>query len=488
MRPVRFLLNEELRELSNVDPTMTVLQWLRGQADLRGTKEGCAEGDCGACTVVIGRVDGMGRMRYRAINACILFVPVLDGCQLLTVEHLKAAEGRLHPAQQAMVDYHGSQCGFCTPGFVMSLFALYLNEGRPSRQRVNDVLAGNLCRCTGYRPIIDAARAMYDYEWQDPTLANAECIARRLNELNSGAQPLEVQCGGRRFFAPTNASELEALLAERPDATLLAGGTDVGLWVTKQHRDLPDIIYVGNVKELHGVEDCDDELVIGAAVTHTDAYAAIEQHFPDFGELLRRFASTLIRNSSTVGGNVANGSPIGDSMPVLIALGSQLVLRGPDGRREMPLEDYYIDYGKQDRRPGEYVERLRIPKLAATEQFRCYKLSKRFDQDISAVCAAFKLSLDEDGCVAAICTGFGGIAPIPARAARTEKLITGRPWTEATITAAEASLEAEFTPLTDMRASQRYRELTTTRLLRKFFIETTQPGQMTRVLEEETET
>lgn len=484
MRPVRFLLNDELRELQDVDPTLTVLQWLREEANLRGTKEGCAEGDCGACTVVIGQLDRTGHLHYRAVNACILFVPVLDGCQLLTVEHLKAADGRLHPAQQAMIDYHGSQCGFCTPGFVMSLFAMYLNEDRPSRQRINDVLSGNLCRCTGYRPIIDAAQAMYDYEWQDPTLENIKHTAARLQQLTADTEALELEYGERRYFAPTNTCQLDALLAEHPDATLLAGGTDVGLWVTKQHRDLPAIIYIGNVAELHGIDDRDDELVIGAAVTHTDAYASIETYFPDFGELLRRFASTLIRNSSTVGGNVANGSPIGDSMPVLIALGSRLVLHGPDGRREMPLEDYYLDYGKQDRHPGEFVESLRIPKLASNEQFRCYKISKRFDQDISAVCAAFKIELCGNR-VTAIRTGFGGIAATPTRAPATEKALTGQPWTETTIDMAEAILNKEFTPLTDMRATNDYRRLTTTRLLRKFFIETSQPEEKTRVLAEE---
>lgn len=485
MRPIRFLLNDELCELSSIDPTITVLQWLREQANLRGTKEGCAEGDCGACTVVIGRVDTTGRMNYRAVNACILFMPVLDGCQLLTVEHLKAADGRLHPAQQAMVDQHGSQCGFCTPGFVMSLFGLYLNENRPSRQRINDTLAGNLCRCTGYRPIIDAARTMYDYEWDDPTLAAAAHTATRLAALHEDAEPLELQYGERRYFAPTNARQLESLWAQYPEATLLAGGTDVGLWVTKLHRDLNQVIFIGNVAELHGIEDKEEELVIGAAVTHADAFETVGRHFPDFGELLRRFASTLIRNSSTVGGNVANGSPIGDSMPVLIALGAQVVLRSAEGQREIPLEDLYVDYGKQSRRPGEYVERLRIPKLAAGEQFRCYKLSKRLDQDISAVCAAFKISINDDGLVTAIRTGFGGIAAIPARARDTEAVITGQAWSDSTITQAEAVLAEEFTPLTDMRASERYRQMTTVRLLRKFFIETSQPEARTRLLEEE---
>ncbi len=484
MRPIRFLLNEQARELTDVDPTLTVLQWLRGPAGMVGTKEGCAEGDCGACTVVLGTPNADGAMHYRAVNACILFVPMLDGCQLLTVEHLQAADGRLHPVQQAMVDHHGSQCGFCTPGFVMSMFALYLSEQQPSRARINDVLSGNLCRCTGYRPIVDAAQAMYDYPWDEPTRAHAARTAQRLNALRSDTEPLALEYAGRRYFAPTRADQLDALIAAHPRATLLAGATDVGLWVTKQHRDLGDVIYLGNVAELHGIVECDDELIVGAAVTHTQAFDVIAREFPDFGELLRRFGSTLVRNSSTVGGNVANGSPIGDSMPALIALGARVVLRGADGERELALEDLYIAYGKQSRKPGEYVVRLRIPKLKSGEQFRCYKLSKRFDQDISAVCAAFKLRL-ENGCVADIRSGFGGVAAIPARARATERALTGQPWNEATVTQAESVLGDEFTPLTDMRASREYRRLTTTRLLRKFFIETTQPEAATRVLDAE---
>ncbi|NNC23483.1 xanthine dehydrogenase small subunit [Salinisphaera sp. USBA-960] len=479
---VRFLLGDTPRELHAVDPTQTVLQWLRTEARLCGTKEGCAEGDCGACTVVIGRVDAAGRMRYRAVNACILFMPILDGCQLLTVEHLKAENGALHPAQQAMVDCHGSQCGFCTPGFVMSLFAMYLEENTPSRQRINDVIAGNLCRCTGYRPIVDAAEAMYDYAWQDPTLAHAPATASRLQAMHR-ADTLELSHDGRRYFAPVDEVGLARVLADYPDATLLAGGTDVGLWVTKQHRVLDVVIYVGDVAALQGIDERAQEVVIGAAVTHSDAIAVIGRYFPDFGELLRRFGSTLIRNSSTVGGNIANGSPIGDSMPVMIALGAHVVLRGPDGARELALEDYYIDYGQQDRRNGEFVEQIRIPRLSSDEQFRCYKLSKRFDQDISAVCAAFKLR-QRDGVVAELRTGFGGVAAIPKRATQTEAAIVGQPWNETTVAAGESSLATELSPLTDMRAGEDYRQLATQQLLRKFFVETTQPEARTRILEE----
>ncbi|HST29051.1 MAG TPA: FAD binding domain-containing protein, partial [Rudaea sp.] len=325
---------------------------------------------------------------------------------------------------------------------------------------------------------------MYDIAWDEPTRAHATQTAKRLNELRADPEPLALEHKGRRHFAPTSADQLDALLAAHPQATLLAGGTDVGLWVTKLHRDLGDVIYLGSVAELNGIVDRDGELVIGAAVTHAQAFDVIAREFPDFGELLRRFGSTPVRNSSTVGGNVANGSPIGDSMPALIALGARVALRGPDGEREIPLEDLYIAYGKQSREPGEYVVRLRIAKLKSGEQFRCYKLSKRFDQDISAVCAAFKLRL-ENGRVAEIRIGFGGVAAVPARTRKTETALTHQPWNEATLAHAEAVLGEEFAPLTDMRASHDYRRLASTRLLRKFFIETTKPEAATRVLDAE---
>ena len=485
MQTLRFLLNDELIELTDVEPTLTVLRWLREHAGLRGTKEGCAEGDCGACSVVVGESVTEDRMAWRAVNACILFLPSLDGCQLLTIEHLKCEDGRLHPAQQAMVEQYASQCGFCTPGFVMSLFAMYLHQGttRPSHRQVCDTLAGNLCRCTGYRPITDAAAAMYDIPWQEPLLEREAEIAARLHALRHD-EPLRLEHEGRRYAAPTSLAQLDELLAADPDATLLAGATDVGLWVTKQHRELANVIWLGRVAELKGFEETDSALDIGAMVTHSEILPVLQRCFPDFGELLRRFGSVLIRNSSTVGGNVANGSPIGDSMPALIALGATVALRGPGGRRELALEDLYLDYQKQDRRPGEYVERVRIPKLAEGEHFACYKISKRFDSDISAVCAAFKIRL-ENGVVVDARTGFGGVAAVPARARKTEAALRGQPWNEATLAQAEPVLENEFTPLTDMRASARYRSVVSARLLRKFFIETSQPGVATRVLEDE---
>jgi xanthine dehydrogenase small subunit len=477
---VRFLLGHEPRELRGLDPNLTVLNWLREHLRLTGTKEGCAEGDCGACTVVLGELDG-DAIRYRAVNACILFTPQLAGKQLITVEHLRRPDGSLHPVQQAMVDCHASQCGFCTPGFVMALFALYHGERTPSRQRILDVLAGNLCRCTGYRPIIDAARRMYELgEGDHFSEREADTIAQ-LKALAEGEQLAFAQ-SGKQYFAPRRLDDLAALCEQFPGATLLAGATDVALWVTKQHRDLDTLIYVGAVQELQRLEITNTHLEIGAAVTYTDAMDALGARWPDFGELIRRLGSVQIRNSGTIGGNVANGSPIGDSMPALIALGAELVLRNGAVQRELPLEDFYLGYRQTALAPGEFVELIRVPLPRPGQQFRCYKIAKRFDQDISALLGAFQVQLDGNR-VAEARIAYGGMAAIPKRATECEQALRGRPWTEATVARGRAALARELTPISDMRASAGYRLLAAQNLLTRFFIETRAPACATRVLE-----
>ena len=480
--PVRFILDGEIKSLDSVDPNRTVLQYLREDLRRTGTKEGCAEGDCGACTVVTGELHE-GRIRYRAVNSCIQFLPTLHGKALFTVESLGSPEGELHPAQQAMVDCHGSQCGFCTPGFVMSLFALYKSQPCPGRRGIDDALAGNLCRCTGYRPIVDAAGQMYELAGAlkkdrlnlltagagETTPDEAE-LSDRLRTLQSvGA--LVVNGAGRTYFAPSTLSDLLELAAGHPDAILLAGGTDVGLWVTKQYRDLDEVIYVGDVAELKRVAQTDSHLEIGAAVPLIDAFPPILKQYPELEELFLRFASPPIRNTGTLGGNIANGSPIGDTMPALMAAGASIVLSSRDGRREMALEEFYIDYQKNARRPGEVLECVRVPLRNGAARFAAYKISKRFDQDISGVCGAFSLRL-ENGRVDAIRAAFGGVAVIPKRASACEQALQGKSWDEPTLQAGMAALDRDFSPITDMRATDSYRRRVAGNLLYRFFLQT----------------
>ncbi|MGO4674794.1 xanthine dehydrogenase small subunit [Bosea sp. 2YAB26] len=478
---VRFLYGDELVEIASSDPTQTLLDWLRLERRRTGTKEGCAEGDCGACTVVVGRLDG-GRLRYEAINACIRFLPTLDGCHLLTIEHLKGADGRLHPVQQAMVDCHGSQCGFCTPGFVMSLLALWLNEPAPELGRIEDALAGNLCRCTGYEPIITAARRLYEHadRTQDRFALSVPGIAARLHAF-ADQETLTLAHGTRRFLSPATADALADLVISHPEAVLVAGATDVGLWITKGMQQPQTIIHLGRVEDLRPISDEGDHLRIGAMANHIDVRTALAVLSPQLDELMRRFGGEQVRNAGTIGGNIANGSPIGDLPPALIALGATLLLRRGSERRALPLEAFFLDYRSQDRKPGEFVEAVLVPKLQNDALFHISKISKRFDEDISAVCGAFLLHLDEANRVSEARLAYGGMAGIPKRAAAAEAALLGRDWDEAAVAAAIAALPRDFTPLTDMRAPAAYRLKVAGNLLRRFLIETTALDVDTRV-------
>jgi len=464
---IKFILDDEVVELADVDPTRTVLQYLREDLRRTGTKEGCAEGDCGACTVVVAeQSQNDSVVSLKAINSCIQFLPTLHGKQLITVESLRPKGEPLHPVQQAMVDCHGSQCGFCTPGFVMSLFVLYKTNEQPSRTEIDDALAGNLCRCTGYRPIIDAANAMYGLP-----LAACEAVqSEMLAELDAG-DTLRVQQGDRKFFAPVSSKEFATLLADFPDATILAGGTDVGLWVTKQHRVLDVVIYTGRIAELRRIEKTESHIEIGAAVTLSESMQTIVANYPDLDELFRRFASPPIRNAGTLGGNIANGSPIGDSMPALMVAGTTLLLGSQQGEREVTLQDFYIDYQVQDLKPGEFLATVRIPRPTPNSILRSHKLSKRFDQDISAVCSAYRLEL-EGGKVAAFAMACGGLAATIKRASKCEAVLVGAEWNEASIARAMDALAEDFSPISDMRASSGYRLRATQNMLRRFYLET----------------
>jgi xanthine dehydrogenase small subunit len=461
---VRFRLDGRVVAVTNPDPTLTVLRWLRTDGARLGTKEGCAEGDCGACTVVIA--DGAEAAPiFRAVNACILFVAMIDGMTLYTVESLAPVNGALHPGQQAMVDLSGSQCGFCTPGFVMSLYAHYRNGAATDDDTVHDALAGNLCRCTGYGPIVAAARAM------NAPPRPAEAAPAPVETDGMLALAFDDTRGGRRlFFAPRSLDELEAVSAAHPDAIYVAGATDVGLWVTKKLQVLQAVISLNSVGELRQLRDTGTALEIGAGVRYSEAFAALAALSPDLGELVRRLGSVQIRNVGTIGGNIANGSPIGDTPPPLIALGAQIVLNKGGARRTLALEDFYLAYGRQDRAAGEFVEKIIVPKPAPGIVFHTYKLSKRFDQDISAVCAAIALRV-EGGTAQGVRIAYGGMAGTPKRAPAAEAALEGKPWNEAAITAAMVALECDFAPLTDMRASAAYRMMAAKNLLRRAFLD-----------------
>ncbi len=459
---VTFLLNGETVEVA-CHPTQTLLDWLREERGLTGTKEGCNEGDCGACSVMV--TDDKGA---RALNACILFLPQLQGKAVRTVEGIAAPDGTLHPVQQAMVDHHGSQCGFCTPGFVVSMATAHLN-GRTDH---NDVLAGNLCRCTGYTPIVRAAEAAE----AAPVPDHMRDVPLLLTPKTPGEAPQET--GAAPPAAPETIEDLGNWCIAHPDGTLIAGATDVGLWVTKNFRDLGDVAFLNRCTELQQIVETEERLRIGAGVTMTDVMIAVQPHHPSYAELIRRYGSDQVRNAATIGGNIANGSPIGDNPPALIALGATLHLRRGNETRDLLLEDFFIDYGKQDRNPGEFVEAVSLPKSAPA--LRCYKLSKRFDQDISAVCGAFNVTI-EDGRVIAARIAFGGMAGTPKRAARAEAALVGRPWSFETIQAAAFALEEDFTPLSDMRASASYRMQAAQGQLRRYYSDLT--GSATNVLE-----
>jgi xanthine dehydrogenase small subunit len=474
---IRFILNDEDISLTDVAPEQTLLDFLRLQKRLRGSKEGCAEGDCGACTVLVGRLMD-DEIIYDSVTACIRFTASLHGTHVVTVEHLAARDGTLHPVQQAMVDQHGSQCGFCTPGFVMSLYGLWMRDPNPSQGAIEKALQGNLCRCTGYAPIIRAAKAISSYgaPEADPLRAERIALKGRIRALNDGSR-VEIGQGVARVIVPASLDDFAAVYEANPEATIVAGSTDVGLWVTKFMRDIGPAIFIGHLQELRRIAENDSELRFYAGVSYSEALPTLKAHFPQMGELWSRIAGEQVRNMGTIGGNIANGSPIGDTPPPLIALGAKLHLRRGEHRREIRLEDYFLAYGKQDRQPGEFVESVTIPYLPAGEQFAVYKVSKRRDEDISALCGAFRVFVNDAGVVGMARIAFGGMAATPKRANGVEAALIGRPWTGETIDAAVAAFEEDYQPISDMRASAEYRLLTAQNLLRRFFLETTGQGQ-----------
>ncbi|HEY8579942.1 MAG TPA: xanthine dehydrogenase small subunit [Beijerinckiaceae bacterium] len=463
--PVRFLLNGPVETEALAPPDLTLLQWLRVERRLTGTKEGCAEGDCGACTVVLGEADG-DRLRWRPVNACILLMGQVHGRLVVTVEGL--AEGdALHPVQAAMVARHASQCGFCTPGFVMSLFAAFKTDAEPDDSRVHDALAGNLCRCTGYRPIVDAARDALAAPRTDAYAAMEADLAARLRAIMA-APAHERRVGHGVFRTPRSRAELAAVLRDAPGARIVAGGTDLALDVTKRHLPQSDLVWIGAIEDLRRIDLRDAEIVVGAATSYADLMPALAQLDPSVDVLLRRLGSRQIRSLGTIGGNLANASPIGDTPPLLLALGARVTIGSADGERELPLDEFFTGYRRTALRPGEFIDRVTIPRPGPGAFLRVDKISRRFDQDISAVCGAIHL-VHAAGRIVSARVAFGGMAATPARAPAAEAALVGAPLTEETFLRAGAALAQDFAPIDDFRASADYRLRAAQNLFRRWF-------------------
>jgi xanthine dehydrogenase small subunit len=466
---LRFIRNGQRVELDGVPADAMLLSVIREQLGACGTKEGCAEGDCGACTVVVAEADGNDGLRFRAINSCIRPAHAIAGMALFTVEDLDTADGALHPVQQAMVDTHGSQCGFCTPGFIMSLFGMYQRHtaiGRPISRRTAEVeLAGNLCRCTGYRPIIDAACALSDYPLRE---LDTVALRRQLDALASERNTHSSEVSD--YLLPETLRQALEWRASRPQALILAGATDVGIWINKLHQQASCILDLSRVQELRKIVLNDNALIIGASVPLADAFAAIIGLVPSLAGFLERFAGLPIRESATLGGNVANGSPIGDSMPLLIAMNAEVHLQSIEGQRVSSLENFYLGYRKPDIRAGEIITSIRIPRPAPDSMVKAYKISKRFDDDISAVCLALALRIS-NARIVDVRIGVGGVAATPVRAVATEAALSGKPWNMASINEAARVLAGEFSPISDMRASATYRRQVLEGLLSRLWLE-----------------
>lgn len=479
--PIRFLLNETQVELTSAGPADTLLDFIRIGRTLTGTKEGCAEGDCGACTVLVGRLHD-GTLRYEPVNACIRFLASCHGCHVVTVEHLRGPDGGLHPVQQAMVDHHGSQCGFCTPGFVMALYGLWMTNPDPSVVQIETALQGNLCRCTGYEPIVRAALAAARAGGQAMDALAAERAAVTATLTGWQGQGADVSRGDQRAVVPATTDDLAAFLAQNPAATIVAGATDVGLWVTKQLRPITPGVFIGHLMKDAAVTDT--EITLGAGVTYSELVPLIEAHLPEALDYILRIGGWQIRNAGTIGGNIANGSPIGEMPPLLIALGTRMTLRQGDTRRILPLEAFFIDYGKQDRAPGEFVETITIPRPNGA-RLAAYKVSKRANADISAVAAGIRVR-EANGIITEARIAYGGMAGTPKRAAGAEAALQGQPFTAASFEAAAAAVADDFKPLTDWRASANYRRMVAANFLRRFWLEqsgTDQPVRLNRAVE-----
>jgi xanthine dehydrogenase small subunit len=483
---VRFLLNNDVETIENIDPNLTVLQYLRDIQFKSGTKEGCASGDCGACTVVLAELDSdnLSQLHYKSINACITFVGNLHGKQLITVENLKSG-AKLHHAQQTLVDSHGTQCGFCTPGFVMSSFALHKQKKTPTRAEVLEALAGNLCRCTGYRSIIEAAMTSSETAEDDSFAQHYLATVAKLTELHT-LPSASLSGRGHHYSAPKNIGELAYELTNEPKSTLVAGGTDLALSVTQNLATIDKLVYLGNVEELTTITETATEIIIGSALPYSKFIDTLHHYYPDLGEMIERIGSKQVRNNGTLGGNIGNASPIGDMPPALIALGATMTLHVNGIERTILVEDYFVDYKKTLLQPAEFIKSVQIPKPVAGQILKLYKISKRFDDDISAVLAAIFIEQKSEQTgeqkITNIRIAFGGMAAIPKRAPAAEAVIQGNYLTKASVAQAKEALATDFQPMSDVRASDKYRMKVAQNLIEKCYIELQSQTIATRVV------
>ncbi len=474
-KSIKFILNEREVELSNFSPNLTLLDFMRLDRGMIGTKEGCNEGDCGACSVLIGKIKN-GKIEYMSANSCICFVGTLNGTHIITIEYLQKINPPLHPIQKAIIDYHGSQCGFCTPGIIMSLYGLFLQNPKPSEENIKIALQGNLCRCTGYAPIIRAAISLSQNDaLSDDRLKNHQSeIIKKLQIINSEKTIIihnkEEESEEEEFIIPANLDDFAKIYLQKPHATILAGGTDIGVWVNVELKKLTPLIYIGHLNELKLLQKNSDNIIFGSIFSYTELNKYIKQYFPDLTDYWLQIGSAQIRNMGTIGGNIANGSPIADLAPVLIGLNASLILRKGNKRRKIRVEDFYLSHNKQDLSAGEFIENIIIPLLKKNEHISFYKISKRKYEDISTISAALKIEISKGKIINSI-FAFGGMAAIPKRAKKAEKILLNQPICEDIFIKSAKQLEKDFTPISDVRASKQYRMRIAQNLIRKFYLE-----------------